>query len=202
MPAFSRFLEAVGYSHGELINFANIARDSGVDARTVREYYQILVDTLFGRFVEPYSRRSSRQVITRAPKFYLFDVGVTGATWIEGSTSPAASSSDELSSTSSSWSSLPTLPTPNSITRLDSGEQSPAGGRLRLGDGEVTIEVKGSNRVDRIDLRGLEAFSEGHKPRHQLLVCTEKRERLTENGIRIKPWRRFLEELWSGEIIK
>ena len=71
-----------------------------------------------------------------------------------------------------------------------------------LGDGEVAIEVKGSDRVDRTDLRGLEAFSEGHKPRRQLLVCTEKRERLTENGIRIKPWRRFLEELWSGEIIQ
>ena len=51
IPAFSRFFDAMGYSHGELINFSNIARDCGVDSKTVREYYQILVDSLLGRFV-------------------------------------------------------------------------------------------------------------------------------------------------------
>ena len=45
IPAFSRFFEAMGFSHGELTNYANIARDCGVDAKTVKEYYQILGDT-------------------------------------------------------------------------------------------------------------------------------------------------------------
>jgi uncharacterized protein len=44
VPAFARFFDAMAYSHGELTNFANIARDCGVDAKTVKEYYQILVD--------------------------------------------------------------------------------------------------------------------------------------------------------------
>ena len=35
MPGFSHFFEAMGYSHGELTNYANIARVSGVDAKTV-----------------------------------------------------------------------------------------------------------------------------------------------------------------------
>jgi predicted AAA+ superfamily ATPase len=48
IPAFSRFFDAMDYSHGELTNYANIARDCGVDAKTVKEYYQILVDTLLG----------------------------------------------------------------------------------------------------------------------------------------------------------
>lgn len=61
------------------MNYAKIARECGVDAKTVKEYYQILADTLLGRFVEPYKRRQDRQVITKAPKFYLFDVGVAGA---------------------------------------------------------------------------------------------------------------------------
>ena len=46
IPAFSRFFDAFSYSHGELTNYSNIARDCGVDAKTVKEYYQILVDTL------------------------------------------------------------------------------------------------------------------------------------------------------------
>jgi predicted AAA+ superfamily ATPase len=79
IPAFSRFFDAMGYSHGELTNYSNIARECGVDSKTVREYYQILVDTLLGTMVEPFKRRQDRQVITRAPKFYLFDVGVAGA---------------------------------------------------------------------------------------------------------------------------
>ena len=46
VPAFSRFFDAVGYTHGELTNYTNIARDCGVDSKTVKEYYQILIDTL------------------------------------------------------------------------------------------------------------------------------------------------------------
>ena len=79
IPAFSRFLDAVGYTHGELTNYSNIARECGVDSKTVKEYYQILVDTLLGRMVEPFKRRQERSVIGKASKFYLFDVGVAGA---------------------------------------------------------------------------------------------------------------------------
>ena len=79
VAAFARFFEAVGYSHGQLTNYTNIARDCGVDAKTVREYYQILSDTLLGRMVPPYRKRQDRRVLSRTPKFYLFDVGVAGA---------------------------------------------------------------------------------------------------------------------------
>ena len=78
VAAFSRFFDALSFCHGELVNYSNVARDCGVDSKTVREYFQILVDTLLGVFVEPFSGRRSRAVITRAPKFYLFDVGVAG----------------------------------------------------------------------------------------------------------------------------
>ena len=79
IPAFSRFFDAMGFTHGELTNYTNVARECGVDAKTVKEYYQILVDTLLGTMIEPYKRRKERQVITKAGKFYLFDVGVAGA---------------------------------------------------------------------------------------------------------------------------
>jgi len=46
IPAFSRFFDAMGYSHGWLTNYSNIARECGVDSKTVKEYYQILMDTL------------------------------------------------------------------------------------------------------------------------------------------------------------
>lgn len=36
-------------------------------------------DTLLGRLVLPFKKRQNRAVIGKAPKFYLFDVGVAGA---------------------------------------------------------------------------------------------------------------------------
>ena len=73
IPAFSRFFDAMGYSHGELTNYSNIARDCGVDSKTVKEYYQILIDTLLGKMVPPFKKRHDRQVLSRIPKYYLFD---------------------------------------------------------------------------------------------------------------------------------
>lgn len=76
VTACSRFFDAMAYGHGEITNYSNIARECGVDSKTVKEYYQILVDTLLAIRVEPFKKRRSRDIITTAPKFYLFDVGV------------------------------------------------------------------------------------------------------------------------------
>ena len=201
MPAFSRFFDAMGATHGELVNYSNIARDCGVDSKTVREYYQILVDTLLGCFVEPYSSRSGRQVITRAPKFYLFDVGVAGS--LSGREIPAARGEHFgralehfLLMEVRAYAAYHGLDFDIRFWRTKSGYEVD----FVLGDGEVAIEVKGASRIDRRDLRGLAAFSENHRPRLALLVCTEKVERLVD-GIRILPWTLFLERLRAGEIV-
>ena len=76
--AFSRFFDALGFSHGNLLNFSSISRDCGVDPKTVREYFRILEDTLLGSFLEPYAKRRNRAILTNTPKFYLFDVGIAG----------------------------------------------------------------------------------------------------------------------------
>lgn len=49
--------DALGYSHAEPINYSNIAGECAVDSKTVREYYQILVDTLLGTMIEPFKRK-------------------------------------------------------------------------------------------------------------------------------------------------
>jgi predicted AAA+ superfamily ATPase len=69
-----------------------------------------------------------------------------------------------------------------------------------LGDGEVAIEVKGSPRVHRRDLRSLETFAAAYAPRSAIVVSMENRER-RDRAVRIVPVSKFLEELWSGQII-
>jgi predicted AAA+ superfamily ATPase len=201
IPAFSRFFDAMGYSHGELTNYANIARDCGVDAKTVKEYYQILVDTLLGTMIEPYKRRQERQVITKAGKFYLFDVGVAGAITQRHILQErgeqfgkafehfilmeilAHRAYQELGYDVNFW-------------RAKSGLEVD----FVLGRGEVAIEVKGSSRIDNADLRPLKAFMEEYHPKKAFVVCNERRARVHEN-IHLLPWRDFLTMLWNGSVI-
>jgi uncharacterized protein len=64
------------YHNGELINYSNIARDCGIDSKTLQEHFQILVDTLIGYYVHPYVPQSGRDVLSATSKFYLFDTGI------------------------------------------------------------------------------------------------------------------------------
>ena len=78
VPIFRKFLEVAAQNNGKVINFANISRDLGIADTTVREYYHILEDTLIGFYLEPY-HTSLRKRVSKKPKFYLFDVGITRA---------------------------------------------------------------------------------------------------------------------------
>jgi predicted AAA+ superfamily ATPase len=73
IPLFARFLEAAAFSNGEILNYQNIASDCGISPPTVKEYFQILEDTLLARPLSSYRKKPKRRVI-QAPKFYFFDV--------------------------------------------------------------------------------------------------------------------------------
>ena len=199
--AFSRFFDALGFSHGEILNFSSLARDCGVDSKTVREYFQILEDTLLGCMIEPFARRRSRAVLTRAPKFYLFDVGVAGH--LTGRRIERQRGADfgralehfilmELLA----FRSYREADFPIRYWRTKS--------RLEVdfvlgAAGQVAIEVKGS-RVRREDLRGMHAYVEEHKPSAAIAVCGEPAARRT-GSVEVLPWEVFLERLWAGKLI-
>ncbi len=75
LTPFRLFLRIAAQTNGEIINYSNIAKDTGVDHKTVESYYEILQDTHLGFFLYPYAR-SVRKVQIQSPKFYLFDLGV------------------------------------------------------------------------------------------------------------------------------
>ncbi len=198
IPAFARFFDAMGYTHGELTNYSNIARDCGVDSKTVKEYYQILVDTLLGRFVTPFKKRQSRQVIGRAPKFYLFDVGVAGVL----TNRHIAEQRGESFGRALEHFILMELAAHRSLTELDyeiNFWRTKSGLEVDfvLGGGEIAIEVKGTSRVDSGDLKGLAAFIEEFSPKKAIVICSESSERVL-GPIRIMPWNVFLEKIWNG----
>jgi len=78
LPPFRRFLDVAAQVDTEVISYSNIAKDIHSDPKTVSGYYDILEDTLLG-FRLPAYDKSIRKKQKKAPKFYLFDTGVSRA---------------------------------------------------------------------------------------------------------------------------
>ncbi|HBI23660.1 MAG TPA: AAA family ATPase [Nitrospiraceae bacterium] len=202
VPAFSRFFDAFGYTHGELTNYADIARDCGIDSKTVKEYYQILIDTLMAIRIEPFKKRQSRQVITKAVKYYLFDVGVAGCLrkryLIEEKGSEFGKAFEHfLLMEIVAYRSYKGSDFRVNFWRTKYGLEVD----YVIGDGEIAIEVKSTDYVDARDLKGLLAFIDIYSPKRSIVVCNEQEKRVYDK-IEIIPWREFLHDLWSSNILR
>lgn len=204
IPAFSRFLDAMAFSNGEMVNFANAARDCGVDAKTVREYYQILSDTMLGELIPPYAKRAGREIITAAPKFYCFDTGLANALTgqrLEGLKGERAGKLFEnfILMELLAYSAYSGRDFPVRYWRTKTGLEVD----FILGE-TAAVEVKVGARVDGTELKGLRAFTEEHPAARAWVVCNEPRPRRAALGpgrhADILPWRIFLDRLWSGTV--
>ena len=197
--AFSRFLSALAYCHGELLNYSSVARDCGVSHHTVRSYFEILVDTLVGYLIFPYTGRSGRQTIVSSPKFYLFDVGIAGRL---SRRSVATQSGIEFGKAFEHfilmeiWMARSLLERRFEIQywRTKSGLEVD----FVLGAGEVAIVVK--TRVRQGDLKAMNAFISEYKPKRAIVVVAEKDARKV-GDVEIVPYWMFIAELQAGDII-
>lgn len=205
LPAFSRFLDALRFTVGEMVNYTTISRQAGVDAKTVREYFTILVDTLIGYFLYPYRKKVNRDIIKDTPKFYLFDVGLS--TYLKRSSikdlrGPEAGHALEgyIYQELYAYVHYKELKTDITYWRTKSGYEVD----FILGDGEVAVEVKVSADIAPSDLRGLQAFMEEHPGARAIVVANVERPRLMQvnyGSVTILPIEIFLQRLWAGEII-
>jgi hypothetical protein len=75
---FTRFLEAASFSHGSQLTVSNIARECGVERKTVEGYLSILEDLLLTFRVPVFTRKAKRATASH-PKFYFFDTGLYNA---------------------------------------------------------------------------------------------------------------------------
>jgi len=72
---FARFLEAVSFSHGSVLNISNVAQECGIERKTVQRFIEILYDLLVAYNLPVFAKRAKRKVVQHS-KFYLFDSGV------------------------------------------------------------------------------------------------------------------------------
>jgi predicted AAA+ superfamily ATPase len=200
ISSFSRFLEMAAFSNGEIVNYSNIAADCGVSPPTVREYFQILEETLIGRFLPSYQKKPKRRVIL-SPKFYYFDVGIAGyllkrGTVVPGSITFGKAFEHFIYHELYSHSHYSDLNYKISYWRTASQIEVD----FVLGDHQAAVEVKATDMANEWHLKGLKSFAEEYKPKKLILVSNDPFHRRSD-GIDILPWKVFLDQLWAGEVI-
>lgn len=200
IPRFANFLEAAALGDGEVVNFANIARECGVSGHTARGHFEILEDTLLGTWLPAYRKRAKRRVV-QAPKFYFSDVGVVNRLARRGRVLPGSADYGRAFENWVFHELAAHLQYRQAEARLSYWRL--AGGTevdFVLGDMEVAIEAKSSRNVTRDHLKGLRSLVQDHPAvRQRIVVCREPRRRRAEDGIEILPASDFATGLRDGE---
>ena len=200
LRTFSRFMETAAFSNGEILVYKNIAQDCGIDYRTVKDYFEILVDTLVGYIIPSFTRTQKRRSI-QAPKFYYFDVGV--ANYLRNRRNIQVGSADfgqafehfiiqelvaylgynEKEEQLSYW-------------RTSSGYEVDA----IIGNGRIAIEIKSVEEIQSRHLKGLKAFKEEFPECRLIAVSLDTRSRIS-NNVEVYPATEFLRKLWNHEVV-
>ncbi|MCC6272233.1 MAG: ATP-binding protein [Deltaproteobacteria bacterium] len=200
LSSFAGFLDAIALSNGEEINLESFGRDCGVSPLTVKNYIQILADTLIGFPLPGFTKTKKRKAISRI-KHYLFDIGVVNSLTNRGEIKAKSElfgkafeqfivqelraylSYSRSRESLSYWRST-------SLFEVD----------LLVGQ-ELAIEIKATAQVNDGHLKGLRALKEEGLIRRFAIVSLDEESRRTSDGIDIYPWRVLLKKLWGGALL-
>ena len=196
MGSFARFLQAMSFSHAEVLNLANVSREAQVSRKTVEGYLEILEDLLLGFRLEVFTKRAKRQLAAH-PKFYFFDTGVFRASRLAG----PLDSSTELDGAA-----LEGLVAQHLYAWCDYSQSKHSlhywqtRSRVEVDfvvygeSGLYAIEVKNTKRIDARDLTALKHFAEDYPQANRYLIYRGD-DRLKRDGILCLPAQEFLMEL-------
>ena len=199
LPAYADFLGVAALADGEAVNYTTIARDTGVSSQTVKGYFEILVDTLLGRYLPAYRRRPKRRTVA-APKFYFLDVGVVNFLVKRGTIQVGG----ELAGKAFDNWVFHELCCYNSYRaryadffywRLSSGIEVD----FLVNHIDCAIKAKASSRIRADHTKGLRELSVDHpETKRRLVVSLDPHDRTTDDGIELLHYSTFIAQLWQG----
>ncbi|HEV7669713.1 MAG TPA: AAA family ATPase [Thermoanaerobaculia bacterium] len=194
--SFARFLEAVTFSHGSILNATEVARECEVERRTVARYLEVLEDLLLAFHVPVFTRRAQRRTASH-PKFYLFDAGVFRALRPRGPIDrdeeiEGAAFEGLVAQHFRAWIAYSKTDCKLYFWRTRKGVEVDF---VLYGEsGFWAVEVKNTTRVRPQDLRALRAFREDY-PEAEALLVYRGTEQLRIDGIWCLPGEAFLRDL-------
>ena len=190
---FSRFLEAVSFSHGAVLSVSNVGRECQIERKVVEGYIGILEDLLLAYKIPVFTRRAKRAVATH-PKFYFFDAGIFSILRPAG---PIDRPEEK------SGAALEGLVAQHLRAWIDYSHPDSALYYWRTSAGSEVdfvvygknmfraIEVKNATTIHPQDVRALRAFGDDYPEAERFLIYRGK-ERLKRDGVIIQPAEEFL----------
>lgn len=201
--SFSRFLEAISFSHGSVLNISNVARECEVERKVVENYISILEDILLATRIHVFTKRAQRALVAH-PKFYLFDTGVFKALRPKG----PLDSPNEIDGAGLEGLVFQHLKAWNAyqINNFEIFFWRSRGGIevdfILYGEqGIYAIEVKNSDKIRNQDLRSLNEFRSDYPESHTIFLYRGK-ERLLKNKNLCLPCDEFLYDLHPDKTIQ
>ena len=192
---FSRFLDAVSFSHGAVLNASNVARECQVERKVVTGYLGVLQDLLLA-FTLPVFTRRARRRMSAHPKFYLVDAGVFRSLRPVG----PFDRPEELAGSAleglvaehlRTWIAYANTRDTLSYWRTRNGSEVDF---VLYGEsGLYALEVKNSSTLHPGDLNGLRAFAQDYPEATPVLLYRGRR--VLERGILCLPCDSFLRSL-------
>jgi len=205
LGAFARFLEIAARQNGQVTNAASIARDAGINRRTVQHHFEILTDTLIGFWLPPWKLKSTTKQV-RQSKFHFFDSGVARALSGRLPYPPTSEESGPLAETFV----LNELRAWLGYSRADyrlyfwrSYDGAEVDVLCETVEGFVAIEIKASPRWEKRFNRGLHRLTDdlGKGRTTCYGVYLGERAALWDD-VHVLPLVDFLKRLWADEIIR
>ncbi len=197
---YSRFLEQAAFCSGQILNFTKVAQDAQLAPNTVRDYYQILEDTLLGFLVQPWTKSKKRKAVSTA-KFYFFDLGVMHAL---NRVSQLPPSGDLIGRAFEHFIAqelrayLSYNKRRDDLTFWRTKNQQEVD--FLIGD-DFAIEVKSAKKVSERDHAGLKVLGEEKSWKRRIVVSLDPQAMTFETGIEHMYWEDFLENLWSERLL-
>lgn len=205
IDGFRSFLQVAAQHNGKIINYSNIARDSGVDPKTVASYFEVLKDTLIGFQLEPF-HESIRKQQSKSPKFYFFDLGVVRAL-LHQLDVPVVESSYHFGNLFEQYIILESIRFNHYLEKdfqfsyfRDSRDLEIDLLIKRPGKRGLAVEIKSSTKITDEHCRNLLLIKKDLKNFDPIILCREKKIRILDNGIKIYPWQKGLSDIFSGKI--
>lgn len=198
IQSFSKFLQTSALTSGTMLNFSALSSDTGISSSSIREYYQILQDTLIGFLLPAWTKSQKRKAISTA-KFYFFDIGVmhqlAGIKTIEPNTDRYGQAFEHfIAMELRAYLSYTRKNLPLCYWGSKNGQEVDF-----VIDDEIAIEVKSTKLVSAKHLKGLKALKEEQIFKKYFLVSFDPLHRIHE-GLEIMYWADFLTHLWKNEI--
>jgi predicted AAA+ superfamily ATPase len=197
---FTRFMEIAAQCSGEMIVYKNIAQDCGVSANTVKEYFNILEQTMIGYLISGFTATSKRRAIA-APKFYYFDVGIVNYllkrnSMAQGTDAFGHAFEHLIMQELTAYLGYTFSDEKLTYWRTSGGYEIDA----IIGAGRIAIELKSCNEVKPRHVKGLRSFQEEY-PQARLIAVSMDKYKRAMGDVEIFPATEFLSELWKGQII-